>query len=87
MGKVIIILLGIVFVAAGGFFIYLWQGPVLAFIEAMFALSLVMIGLGLLAFGISEIRSAAEERRLAAEVEATPPPPPVSPAAPEKKAE
>jgi len=78
MGKALIILLGLIFIAIGIWLIYLWPNAVLAVIEAAVALGFVIVGLGMLAFGISEIRSAAEERRLAAEAEATPPPPPVS---------
>ena len=85
MGKAIIILIGLVFIALGVWGIAAWPDAVLFFIKAMVALGLIIVGLGMLAFGISEIRSAAEERRLAAEVEATPPPPPISPADSEKK--
>ena len=78
MGKALIILLGLVFVAIGIWLIILWHAQVAYVIAAMIALGFVIVGLGMLAFGVSEIRSAAEERRLAAEAEATPLPPPVS---------
>lgn len=81
MGKALIILLGLIAIGLGIWGIVAWSDAVLIAIKAMVALGLVVIGLGMLAFGISEIRSAAEERRLAAEVEATPPPPPVAPPA------
>ncbi|UCH33433.1 MAG: hypothetical protein JSV65_12735 [Armatimonadota bacterium] len=81
MGKALIILIGLIFIALGVWGIVAWGAAVLIAIKAMVALGFVVVGLGMLAFGISEIRSAAEERRLAAEAEATPPP--VPPAQPE----
>lgn len=73
MGKALIIIFGLIFVAAGAWAISAWHEIVVAFIGACVALGLVVLGLGMLAFGWSEIRSAQEERRLAAEVDATPP--------------
>jgi len=85
MGKAFIILFGLILIALGVWGIVAWWPEVLIVIKAMLVLCAVLLGLGMLAFGISEIRSAAEERRLAAEVEATPPPPPIPPAESEKK--
>ncbi|HUT75627.1 MAG TPA: hypothetical protein VM221_12435 [Armatimonadota bacterium] len=81
MGKALIILLGIIFLVLGIVLIVTWWDEAKYVIGTAIALTLVLIGLGMLAFGISEIRSAQEEQRLAAEAEATPPPPPVAPGA------
>lgn len=48
--------------------IWVWRDPVIWFVKGGVAIALVFTGLGALIIGISEIKSAAEERRLAAEI-------------------
>jgi len=61
MGKVLSILIGVILLVVGVWLIWLWRGPVAQFVLAGIALSAVIIGLGALAFGISELRSSMEE--------------------------
>jgi membrane protein involved in colicin uptake len=72
MGKWIAILLGIILLALGVWGIIVWASEyVWPFVAAALVIGAVIIGLGAIAFGYSEIRSAAEERKIA---EAAPPP-------------
>jgi predicted membrane-bound spermidine synthase len=66
--KALTIILGLIFLAAGIVLIWVWRHPVLSFVKGGVAIALVFAGLGALIIGISEIKSAAEEKRLAAEV-------------------
>lgn len=70
--KALTIIIGLIFLAAGVVLIWLWSRPVLELIKGGVALGLVFTGLGALIIGISEIKSAAEEKRLAAEISPAP---------------
>jgi len=79
MGKWIAILLGIILVALGVWGIIVWRYDYIwPFVAAGLAIGAVIVGLGAIAFGVSEVRSAAEERKIAesAPPASTPPPPP-----------
>lgn len=65
MGKVLSILIGVVLLVVGIWLIYIWWPQVWEFVQAGIAITAVIIGLGALAFGISELRSAVEEPPLA----------------------
>jgi len=75
MGKVLSILLGIVFVVLGIWGINQWPTPVLDFIKAGVSIGLILVGLGAFLFGISELKAAAEEKKAEAEVPSPPPAP------------
>jgi hypothetical protein len=76
MGKWIAILLGLVLLALGVWGIWVWwYDMVWPFIAGGLVVTAIIVGLGAIAFGISEARSAAEERKLAEPVAPTPPPP------------
>lgn len=70
MGKVLSILIGLILLAVGVWLIITWSAQVLVFIQAAVALMLVVIGLGIFVFGISELRAGGEEPPV---VEAAPP--------------
>lgn len=74
--KVVTILLGLIFLAGG---IALWVGPLRAqtwtVVWGGIVVGLLLVGLGALMIGISEIRSASEERRMAQELAASAQPP------------
>jgi uncharacterized membrane protein HdeD (DUF308 family) len=74
--KVVTILVGLVFLAGG---IALWIGPLhqetWTVVWGGIVVGLLLVGLGALMIGISEIRSASEERRMAQELAASTPPP------------
>ena len=72
MGKVLSILLGIVFIVLGILGIMKWPQEVLAFIEAGVSIGLILVGLGAFLFGVSELKAAAEEKRAEAEVTSPP---------------
>lgn len=76
MGKILSIILGLIFLAVGIWLISLesWGQAVLIAIKACVALGLVLAGLGALAFGISELRAREEPRP----IEPITAPPPVS---------
>ena len=71
--KVLTIIIGLVLIAGGILLVNRWPEEVLVLIKGVVALGLILVGLGAFFFGISEIRSAAEETRAAAQA---PPPPP-----------
>ncbi len=70
MGKVLSILIGLILLAVGVWLIVIWRDEVLLFIQAGVALMLVVIGLGIFVFGVSELRAGGEEPPV---VEAAPP--------------
>ena len=70
MGNVLAILLGLICIAGGGWLIYVWWGPLLEFLKGFVGIFLVFLGLLIAAIGITELRSAAEERRLREELKA-----------------
>jgi hypothetical protein len=76
--KVLTIIIGLILIAGGVYLCFPWHKEVLFLIKGVVALGLILVGLGAVFFGMSEIRSAAEEARAAAQA---PPPPPASPEA------
>ena len=72
VGRYISIVLGLILLALGVAGIIVWAQMVVQFILAILALGLVLIGLVAVAFGLSELRSAAEERRITGEESAAP---------------
>jgi predicted tellurium resistance membrane protein TerC len=70
MGNVLAILLGLICIAGGGWLIYFWWGPLVYFLKGFVGIFLVLLGLLIAAIGITELRSAAEERRLREELKA-----------------
>jgi len=79
MGKWISILLGLILIALGIWgIVERWWEYVWPFVYAGLVVMAILVGLGALVFGISEVRSAAEERRVTEPV--APPPPPSAPA-------
>jgi hypothetical protein len=82
MGKWIAILLGVVLLALGVWGIWAWWYDIVwPFIAGGLVVMAIIVGLGAIAFGVSEVRSAAEERKLAEPVAPTAPPtaPPAAP--------
>jgi hypothetical protein len=71
--RVLTIIIGLVLIAGGILLVYRWPDEVLFLIKGAVALGLIFVGLGAFFFGMSEIRSAGEEARAAAQA---PPPPP-----------
>ena len=61
MGKFLSILIGLILLALGVWAISAWSAQVLVFVQAAIALMAVVIGLGILVFGLSELRSGGEE--------------------------
>jgi len=84
MGKWISILLGLILIALGIWGVLADLPRVWDFVYAGLVILCILVGLGALMFGISEVRSAAEERRVAEP--AAPPPPPAAPPGGEQKA-
>jgi hypothetical protein len=73
--KVVTILVGLIFLAGGiCLWIWVWPADVLTVIKGAIVLGLLLVGLGALMIGISEIRSAAEEARMTQELAASTPP-------------
>jgi Na+-transporting methylmalonyl-CoA/oxaloacetate decarboxylase gamma subunit len=70
MGNVLAILLGLICIAGGGWLIKVWGAQVIAFLEGFVGIFLILLGLLIAAIGITELRSAAEERRLREELKA-----------------
>lgn len=70
--KVVTILVGLIFLAGG---IALWVGPLReatwTVVLGGIVVGLLLVGLGALMIGISEIKSASEERRMAQELAAS----------------
>jgi len=83
MGKWISILLGLVLIVLGIWGIFADLETVWKFVYAGLVILAILVGLGALMFGISEVRSAAEERRVAEPT--APPPPPAAPTGGEQK--
>lgn len=73
MGKVLSILIGLILIVLGIWAISAWAPAVVIFIKAAVALMLVIIGLGIFVFGLSELRAGGEEP-LAVEPPAQSPP-------------
>jgi hypothetical protein len=76
MGKVLSILIGLILIALGVWGVWAWSGDVLAFVKAAVVVMAVIIGLGVLVFGISELRGGEEPPVVES------PPPPETPAGP-----
>jgi ABC-type multidrug transport system permease subunit len=73
--KAVTIIVGLIFLVGGILlWVKVWPEDVLTVIKGGVVVSLILIGLGALMIGISEIRSAAEEKRMAAELAASTPP-------------
>lgn len=70
MGNILAILLGIICIAGGGWLIYVWLAPFVEFLKGFVGIFLVFLGLLITAIGVTELRSAAEERRLREELKA-----------------
>ena len=72
--KALTIIVGLILLVVG---IILWIGPLREAAWSVFwggiVIGLILVGLGALMIGISEIRSAAEEKRLSAELAASTP--------------
>ncbi len=60
MGKVLSIIIGLVFLALGIWGLSAWAEDVLVFVKAAIAIMAVIIGLGIFIFGVSELRAAGE---------------------------
>jgi len=78
MGKFLSILIGLILLALGIWAISAWSAQVLVFVQAAIAIMAVVIGLGILVFGLSELRAGGEEPPLlgpATPSEAPAPPP------------
>jgi uncharacterized membrane protein len=60
MGKVLSIIIGLVFLALGIWGISAWAGEVLVFVKAAIAIMAVIVGLGIFIFGVSELRAGGE---------------------------
>jgi hypothetical protein len=60
MGKVLSIVIGLVFLALGVWGILAWSAQVLVFLQAAVALMAVIVGLGIFIFGVSELRAGGE---------------------------
>jgi len=70
MGNILAIVLGLIFIIGGGWLIYIWFTPFVFFLEGFVGIFLVLLGLLVAAIGITELRSAAEEKRLREELKA-----------------
>lgn len=70
MGNILAILLGIICIVGGGWLIVVWWDLVKAFLGGFVGIFLVLLGLLIAAIGVTELRSAAEERRLREELKA-----------------
>jgi len=77
MGKWLSILIGLVLVALGLSGVVAWPLEVLAFLKAAIAIMAIIVGLGIFVFGLSELRSGAEEPPIV-----EPPPGPEQPSGP-----
>ena len=86
--KALTIIVGLIFLVGGvALGVWPWREAAWVVIQGGIVVGLVLVGLGALMIGISEIRSAAEEKRMAAELAASAPqqekpsgPPPSPPA-------
>lgn len=70
MGNILAILLGLICIVGGGWLIYVWLTPFVYFLKGFVGIFLVLLGLLIAAIGVTELRSAAEERRLREELKA-----------------
>ncbi len=70
MGNILAILLGLLCIIGGGYAIYAWWDLVVQFLGGFVGIFLVLLGLLITAIGITELRAAAEERRLREELKA-----------------
>jgi len=61
MGKFLSILIGLILLALGIWAISAWSAQVFVFVQAAIAIMLVVIGLGILVFGLSELRAGGEQ--------------------------
>jgi hypothetical protein len=57
MGKVLSVIIGLVILGLGIAGIIRWQEQVIELLQAVLALMAVIIGLGILVFGLSELRA------------------------------
>lgn len=73
MGKALSILVGLILIALGVAAIAIgpsWKAAVLVFIQGGLVIMAIMVGLGILVFGLSELRAGPEEPPV---LEASPP--------------
>ncbi len=64
MGKVLSILIGLILIAVGIVLIVVgetWRAAVLVFVQGGIVIMLLIVGLGIFVFGLSELRAGAEE--------------------------
>src|SRR5574340_413921 len=61
MGKALSILIGLIFIALGVWGVISWRPEVVQFIKAALVILAIVIGLGIFVFGLSELRSGADE--------------------------
>jgi hypothetical protein len=61
MGKFMSVLMGLILVALGIWGVMSWSEPVVMFLKAAVVLMAIVVGLGIFVFGLSELRSGAEE--------------------------
>jgi vacuolar-type H+-ATPase subunit I/STV1 len=64
MGKVLSILIGLILIAVGIVLIVAgetWRAAVLVFVQGGIVIMLLIVGLGIFVFGLSELRAGAEE--------------------------
>lgn len=83
MGKFLSILIGVIFTGLGVWGIIAWSYQVLIVLQAAVSLMGVVVGLGILVFGLSELRAGSEEPP--AVDTGTPPAPPSAGSEPEQK--
>ncbi len=70
MSNILAILLGLICIVGGGWLIAYWWDLVKEFLGGFVGIFLVFLGLLIAAIGVTELRSAAEERRLREELKA-----------------
>lgn len=61
MGKVLSILIGLVLIVVGALGVKAWPADVLSFLKGALVIVVILIGLGIFVFGVSELRAASEE--------------------------
>jgi sulfite exporter TauE/SafE len=74
MGKIVSIVIGLIFLALGVWGIIAWSAQVLVFLQAAVAIMAVIVGLGIFIFGVSELRATSEQPAIS---------PPAQPSSPE----
>ncbi len=74
MGKVVSILIGLILIALGvwGCIADSWQSAVITFVKGGLVIMVLVVGLGILVFGVSELRASPEPTP--AEPSSSPPP-------------